>query len=177
MSIKKYIPWVLLLVLLLWNPRKGKIDIVEKHTTDTLIVFKCDTLLVTKVKTVESPSDTVYITIRDSIPVPVPRQEYTFSQQDVFDFRVKGTNVEFLDAKVYPKTVYKTITNETIIIDKAYRSSLFVSAGFSSICGTFAPEASVSLSLKGKWLISTDFAIYRKEPLWGVKVGYNILHK
>ena len=86
---RKFIPWVIvacLCVLLLWSlntDSREPVVITERHT-DTLTVVKHDTVEVTKVVTVveKEPSDTVYLTIRDSIFVPVPRQEYTFSEPD-----------------------------------------------------------------------------------------------
>lgn len=185
MSIKHIlIPWAIvgvLVVLLMWslNVDSGEPTVTEKHTTDTLTVVKHDTTVITKVitKVKKEPLDTVYITVRDSIYVPVPRQEYTFSEPNMFDFRVKGFEVEFLDARVYPKTVYQTITNETTRTITTYKSSLFVYGGFSSICGTFTPKVGLSLSLKGKWLFGADIGLYKKEPTWGINVGYNILHK
>lgn len=184
MNLKGIIPWIIvavLAVLLVWslNVDSGEPTVILERHTDTLTVVKHDTIKVTKVVTVveKEPADTVYLTVRDSIFIPVPRQEYTFSEPDLFDFRVKGFGVEFLDAKVYPKTVFETITNETTTTVTKYKSSLFVNAGFSSICGTFSPQIGISLSLKGKWLISGDLGLYNKNPYVGAKVGYNILQK
>ena len=178
----KILPWAIvacLCVLLLWslNVDCGEPTGTTERHTDTLVVVKHDTTVITKVKIVKEPADTVYITVRDSIPVPVPRQEYTFSKKDVFDFKVKGFDVEFLEANVYPKTVYKTVTNETTTTITKYKSSLFVFGGFSWICGDFSPKVGVSLSLKGKWLISGDLGLYRKEPIYGLSVGYNVLNR
>ena len=178
----KILPWAIvacLCVLLLWslNVDCGEPTGTTERHTDTLVVIKHDTTVITKVKIEKEPADTVYITVRDSIPVPVPRQEYNFSEPDMFDFRVRGYMVEFLDAKVYPKTVYETIYEQNTTTIMKYRSSLFVFGGFSSICGDFSPKVGVGLSLKGKWLISGDLGLYRKEPIWGVNVGYNVLQK
>jgi hypothetical protein len=175
-----FFPWVIvgvLGVLLFWslNTESGEPVVIERHTTDTLVVVKHDTTVITEVKIEKEPADTVYITVRDSVRVPIPRQEYTFSERDLFDFRVKGYGVEFLDAKVYPKTVYNTIFEETSTTVTKYRSSLFVFGGFSAICGDFSPKVGVGLSLKGKWLISADLGLYQKEPIYGVSVGYNVL--
>lgn len=178
----KILPWAIvgvLGVLLLWslNTESGEpVETTERHT-DTLVVVKHDTTVITKVKIEKEPSDTVYITVRDSIYVPIPRQEYTFSDQNMFDFRVRGYMVEFLDAKVYPKTIYETIYEQNTTTITKYESSLFVFGGFSAICGDFSPKIGVGLSLKGKWLISGDFGLYKNEPIWGVNVGYNILQK
>ena len=178
------LPWAIvgvLGVLLLWslNTDSGEPVVITERHTDTLTIVKHDTVEVTKVvtKVEKEPTDTVFLTVRDSIYVPIPRQEYTFSEPDMFDFRVKGFGVEFLDAKVYPKTVFETIYEQNTNTVTKYRSSLFVFGGFSSICGDFSPKVGVGLSLKGKWLISGDFGLYKKEPIWGVNIGYNVLQK
>ena len=182
MGIKGFIPWIcvgVLVVLLVWSlGTKGeKPAVIEKHTTDTLVVIKHDTTVITKVITKKEPADTVYITIRDSIPFPVPRQEYTFSEPDFFDFRVKGFDVEFLDAKVYPKTEYRTVidTKETTVTK--YKSSLFVNAHLERFSETFIPSVGVSMSFKGEWLVGAKVGLYENKPLYGGYVGYNILNK
>lgn len=178
------LPWAIvgvLGVLLLWslNTESGEPIVITERHTDTLTIVKHDTVEVTKVvtKVEKEPADTVYVTVRDSIPVPIPRQEYTFSEPNLFDFRVKGFGVEFLDANVYPKTVYETIYKENTNTITKYRSSLFIFGGFSSICGDFSPKVGVSLSLKGKWLISGGISLYQKQPMYDATIGYNILHK
>lgn len=179
---QKAIPWIIVAVLcglLIWSlcVDSGEPTVVTERTTDTLVVTKVDTVAITKVVTKKEPADTVYITVRDSIPVPVPRQEYTFSKKDVFDFKVKGFDVEFLEANVYPKTVYKTITNETTTTITKYKSSLFVFGGLDRICGAFAPNMGLSLSFKGKWLIGAKIGLLEDKPYWGFNIGYNILQK
>lgn len=178
------LPWAIvgvLGVLLLWslNTESGEPIVITERHTDTLTIVKHDTVEVTKVvtKVEKEPADTVYVTFRDSIPVPIPRQEYTFSEPNLFDFRVKGFGVEFLDANVYPKTVYETIYKENTNTITKYRSSLFVFGGFSSICGDFSPKVGVSLSLKGKWLISGGISLYQNQPMYDATIGYNILQK
>ena len=152
--------------------------ITERHT-DTLTIVKHDTVEVTKVvtKVEKEPADTVYVTVRDSSTVPIPRQEYTFSEPNMFDFRVKGYMVDFLDAKVYPKTVYETICEQNTTTVTKYKSSFFVFGGFSAICGDFSPKVGVGLSLKGKWLISGGISLYQKQPMYDATIGYNILQK
>lgn len=176
------LPWAIvgvLGVLLLWslNTESGEPIVITERHTDTLVVVKHDTTVITEVKIEKEPADTVYIKVRDSNPVPIPRQEYTFSKPDMFEFRVRGYMVDFLEAKVYPKTVYETIYEQNTTTVTKYRSSLFVFGGFSSICGDFSPKAGVGLSLKGKWLISADLGFYQKKPIYSATVGYNILWK
>lgn len=178
------LPWAIvacLCVLLLWslNTDSGEPVVITERHTDTLTIVKHDTTVITKVvtKVEKEPADTVYITVRDSILVPVPRKEYTFSEPDMFDFRVKGYMVEFLGANVYPKTVYETVYEQNTTTVTKHKSSLFVFGGFSSIHGDFFPKAGVSLFLKGKWLISGDLTLYRETPIYSATIGYNVLQK
>jgi hypothetical protein len=168
-----------LVVLLFWslNTESGEPIVVERHTTDTLVVVKHDTTVITEVKIEKEPADTVFITVRDSIRVPVPRKQYTFSEPDLFEFSVNGFAVEFVDAKVYQNTIYRTIVEENTTTVTKYRSSLFVFGGFSSVCGEFSPKLGVGLSLKGKWLISGDLGLYQKTPIYSATIGYNVLQK
>jgi hypothetical protein len=178
------LPWAIvgvLGVLLLWSlntDSREPVVITERHT-DTLTIVKHDTVEVTRVvtKVEKEPADTVYVTVRDSIPVPILRQEYTFSEPNLFDFRVRGYMVDFLDAKVYPKTVYETIYEQNTTTVTKYRSSLFVSAHLERFSDTFIPSIGVSLSLKGRWLIGAKIGLIENEPLYGGYVGYNILQK
>lgn len=178
----KILPWAIvgvLGVLLLWslNTESGEPVVITERHTDTLTIVKHDTTVITKVKIEKAPADTVYITVRDTVTIPIVRQEYTFSEPNMFDFRVKGYMVDFLDAKVYPKTVYETIYEQNTTTVTKYKSSLFVFGGFSSICGDFSPKVGVGLSLKGKWLISADLGLYQKTPIYSATVGYNVLQK
>ncbi len=178
----KILPWAIvgvLGVLLLWslNTESGEPIVITERHTDTLIVVKHDTTVITKVKIEKEPADTVFLTVSDSILVPVPRQEYTFSEPNMFDFRVRGYMVDFLDAKIYPKTVYETIYEQSTTTVTKYRSSLFVFGGLDRICGTFAPNIGASISLRGKWLIGAKIGLYEDSPYWGFNVGYNILQK
>lgn len=180
----KILPWAIigvLGVLLLWslNTDSGEPSVITERHTDTLTVVRHDTVEVTKVvtKVEKEPADTVYITMRDTVFIPVPRKEYTFSEPDIFDFRVKGFEVEFLDAKVYPKTVYETIYEQNTTTVTKYKSSLFVFGGFSSIFEDFSPKVGFGLSLKGKWLIQGDISLYQKKPIYSATVGYNVLQK
>ena len=100
-----------LVVSLGWSLSKdsGEPIVVEKHTTDTLKTVVRDTTYITKVitKVEKEPADTVYIEAKGNDTVPIVRQDFTFSEPDVFDFKVRGSEVEFLEAKVYPRRYIK----------------------------------------------------------------------
>lgn len=179
-----FIPWVIvgvLGVLLIWSLSvdSGEPTVVEKHTTDTLVFERVDTLYITDVvtKIEKEPSDTVYITTRDSILVPVPRREYAFSEPDVFDFSVKGYDVEFLDAKVYPKTVYKTVTNT--IEREIYKDArnCYLGVGIWAFDREIVPTVNLTIKTRNKWLFGANIGYYDKSAIYGVNLSYKIIGK
>ena len=181
---KKAIPWIIVAVLcglLIWSlcVDSGEPTVVTERTTDTLVVTKVDTVAITKVvtKIEKESSDTVYLTVRDSIPVPVPRKEYTFSKPDMFDFKVKGFEVEFLEANVYPKTVYKTITNtvETTIYKDPW--NLYFGAGIWAFNKDIVPTLNLTLKTPKRWLISLNTGYYNGGFIYGGQFSYKILGK
>lgn len=181
---RKFIPWAIvgvLVVLLLWSlntDSREPVVITERHT-DTLHRIVHDTTVITKVITVveKEPSDTVYLTIRDSIFVPVPRQEYTFSEPNLFDFRVKGFGVEFLDAKVYPKTVYETITStvETTVYKDTW--NLYLGAEIWAFNRQVVPSVNLTLKTPKKWLLGAKIGYYEGGIVYGGQISYKILGK
>lgn len=181
---KRFIPWAMvgiLGVLLIWSLKvdSGEPTVVERHITDTLVTERVDTVYITKVvtKIEKEPSDTVYLTVRDSILVPIPRQEYIFSEPDMFDFRVKGYGVEFLGAKVYPKTVFETVTNtvEKEIYKNAWNSYLGV--GIWAFNKEVVPTVNLMVKAPNRWLFGANIGWYNKQPIYGGSVNYKILGK
>ena len=170
-----------LVVLLGWSLNKdsGEPIVVEKHTTDTLKTVVRDTTYITKVitKVEKEPSDTVYIKVNGANPTPIPRQDYTFSEPYLFDFKVRGCEVEFLDAKVYPKTIYQTITN-TIEKEITLRQwDCYLGGGFLHFNDAWIPNIALTVKSPENWLFSGNLGIYQKAPLVGATIQYKITHK
>lgn len=176
------LPWLIvgaLVVLLIWslNTDSGEPVVIEKHTTDTLRFEKIDTITITKIVEVEKRvTDTTYIIIRDSIPVPIFLSEYQFKEDGLFEFKVKGFDVSFISANIYQKTTTQVVETTTTKTTKQSKSALFVYGGFLAVSETFCPDIGVGLSLKNKWLISGNIALYNKKPIYGVHVGYNMFN-
>lgn len=181
-KVKETLPWAIvacLCVLLLWSLRVdcGEPTVITERHTDTLVVVKHDTTVITRVKIEKEPADTVYITVRDSILVPIPRQEYTFSEPNMFDFRVRGYMVDFLDAKVYPKTVFQTITNtvETTIYKDSW--NLYFGVGILAFNKEIVPTLNLTLKSPKMWLISLNTGYYNGSFIYGGQFSYKILGK
>lgn len=183
MKFRDILPWLIvgaLVVLLVWllNTDSGEPVVIEKRTTDTLVTERIDTVTITKVVEVEKKVvDTTYITVRDSILVPILLSEYQFKEDGIFEFRVKGFDVSFISAEVYPKTVTQIVETTTNTTVRENKSALFIYGGFSVISEDFSPKIGLALSMKNKWLIGADVGYFKKHAMITATVGYNMLNK
>ena len=94
----------------------SRTEVIEVTSTDTVTVTRIDTVVVerpTPVKVVEKRTDTLTVYRgTDTLYVPVPISRYSF-RDSLYALDVSGFNVTLDRLEVYPRTVYKTITNTT----------------------------------------------------------------
>lgn len=166
----------LLAVLSISLCRPERVETVVKHTTDTLEVVVKDTVEITKVVTEvkKEPADTVWITVNDTTYVPVPMREYQFSSDGMFEFRVKGYNVDFIGCTIYPEVVYRTITNtiEKEILVKKW--DFYLGAGFYAINEDVIPKVSFAAKTPNRWLFEANAGYYRKSFAYGTTIYYSL---
>lgn len=125
--------------------------VVEVKTTDTVTVTVIDTVVIEKphpVRVVDKRTDTITVYRgADTILVPFPISLYSF-RDSLYSLDVSGFNVTLERLEVYPRTVYKTITNTTerTVTDKK-RWGIGVQAGYGYNFGTskFNPYVGVGI--------------------------------
>ena len=104
-----------------------------KVTSDTLIGVKTDTSKHVLPKPVIKDSlriDTLYITIRDSIPVPVPIPiERKVYQSEEYRAEISGFRPVLECIEVYSKTITKTVTNT---VEKDWKG-LFTAGAYADV--------------------------------------------
>lgn len=166
---------VLVLVLGLVLKRPEKVITETKYLTDTTTVTKIDTVEVTKIVEVEKRVvDTTYITVRDSILVPIPMSEYRFFQKGLYDITAYGYNVSLSNITVFPKTVYHTVTNtveKEVLVNKY---SLYLGGGIWAFNGEVIPKVSLALKTKNRWLFEASAGYYDKAWIYGATAYYEL---
>ncbi len=122
-------------------------EVRETVRTDTLTVVRVDTVVVEKpvpVRVAEKepvyiqvpvPGDTVFLP-GDTLTAPVPIYQYSF-RDSLYALDVSGFNVTLDRLEVYPRTIYRTVTNtvERTITDKK-RWGIGLQAGYGYNFGT-----------------------------------------
>lgn len=168
---------LLLYVLGLAFSRPEKVVTEVKHTSDTVEVIVHDTVTVTKVVTeVITNVDTLYLYVNDTTYVPVPINEYEFSSDMLFRFRVKGYNVDFIDATIYPEIVYRTVTN-TVEKEVVVRTwDLYLGGGIWAFNNGLTPSVALSIKAPKNLLFGANLGYGKEGLLVGGTIQYKITH-
>ena len=165
---------VLVIVLGLVLRRPEKVITETKYITDTTTIEKIDTVEVTKIVEVEKKVvDTTYITVRDSILVPIPMSEYRFFQKGLYDITAYGYNVSLSNIIVFPKTVYQTVTNtvEKEVVVNNYE--IFLGLGIWRFKDEWIPNIGLAVRAPKNLLFTANLGYYDKSLLYGGTVYYN----
>lgn len=126
----------------------GKEVIREVMTTDTLVVYRTDTVHIDRpVPTLVTTADTLYI--RDTVTqtviaqLPVETKLYTDS---LYRAQISGVrpNLDFVE--VFPRTEYKYIYQTETISQKPKKWGLGVSAGYAFTGSKMQPYIGVGIS-------------------------------
>lgn len=160
--------------------RPVQVSEVVKHTTDTLIVVKRDTITTTKIVEVVKDRvvvDTAYIRVNDTVFVPVPISSYHFRENDQYDIMARGYNVSLESVTVFPKTVYKTTTSTTETIKTVEAFALYAGAGLWCYNNAMIPHASIAAKIPKNWIISADFGYYNSNVIFGGTALYKFTKK
>ncbi|WP_283391539.1 DUF6808 domain-containing protein [Millionella massiliensis] len=110
-----------------------------KTGTDTVMLpVKCDT---DTVKTSVDSDSTLF-------NVPIPIYQYSF-RDSLYFLKVSGFNVEIDEFEVYPRTVYKTITNTTVkTVTDTKRWGIGVQAGYGYNFGSEKPGPYIGIGVQ-----------------------------
>lgn len=127
-------------------------EIVEKQTSDTITITRIDTVVVERpvpVRVVEKRTDTLILYRgTDTLYVPVPIHQYSF-RDSLYALDVSGFNVTLDRLEVYPRTVYKTITNTTErTIQEKKRWGIGLQAGYGYYFGSGKSGPYVGIGLQ-----------------------------
>lgn len=165
---------VLALILGLVLKRPEKVITETKYLTDTTFVERIDTVEITKNVEVEKRVvDTTYITVRDSILVPIPMSEYRFFQKGLYDITAYGYNVSLSNITVFPKTVYQTVIN-TVEKEVTITSwDIYGGFGIWRFKDEWIPNIGLAVKAPKNLLFTANLGYYDKDLLYGGTLYYN----
>lgn len=144
--------------------------IVHSVKTDTVVVVKYDTLVVSKLVPVERlVVDTVYL--NKDISLPVERLRY--SKENEYDIWVSGIKASVDSVRFYTPTIERTVTR-TITVERETGSWACVPyMGFKAFGGSLSPNIGLMLETPKSWVLGAEMGYSKAyKTHWGVNVGY-----
>lgn len=165
---------VLVAICVILFNREQKVEVVEKCVTDTLFITRIDTIVHTNVKyQKEVVIDTIYVSDAKEVFLPITQKHYSSSES--YDVWVSGYKPNLDSIVTYPKTIYQTITNETIREIEINRLNLYAYLGFKRFSNEYIP--SIGLMVKGRknGLYGIEIGVNGGNDIfWGINVGYKL---
>lgn len=172
-----YIIIIVLLVLLFFSLTNKKVEVVEKHTTDTITITRIDTFKAsTDTFLSEMIVDTIYIEKSSEKGLELIRTQ-KYYRGDNYSAWVSGYNPSLDSIETYNRIVNNTITNE--IVKEVYpkRTDLYLNFGSLYINNQFAPNIGGSIKFRNNLVIGANVGIYDKKPYYGLNFGFKLNNK
>ena len=163
---------VLVALLCLSLNKDKKVEVVERRVTDTLCITLVDTIYERYIEYIEKKTiDTLYLS--NDIKLPIEQKHY--QNNGVYDAWVSGYQPQLDSIITYPKTIYQTITNETIREIEIKRWNFYTYMGFNYFCNTWNPSVGImAKSAKNTTMYGFEVGLIDKSAYLGFKFGYNI---
>lgn len=174
---KKYIPYILiavLLVSLIVSLTNRKEVIIEKTTSDTVTIVKLDTVKV-KIPTfiTETIIDTVYVEKDENgeYTIPISQRYY---KDSLYEAWVSGYRPNLDSLNIFRKTITNTITNTVTKEIYPKTTDLYLNVGSDYIGKQFAPNVGLAVKFRNDLMIGGNVGYYDNSVYYGIKVGYKL---
>ena len=144
--------------------------IVRSVKTDTVVVVRYDTLVVSKLVPVERlVVDTVYLS--GDISLPVERLRY--SKENEYDIWVSGIKASVDSVRFYAPAIERTVTR-TITVERKDGSWACVPyMGFKAFSGSVSPNIGLMLETPKSWVLGAEIGYSKAhKAYWGVNIGH-----
>lgn len=174
---KTYIPYIVIAVLLVafgFSLTNRKEVVIERTTSDTVVIVKLDTVKI-KIPTFirETIVDTVLIEKDENgdYLIPITQKYY---KDESYEAWVSGYKPNLDSINTFSKTYTNTITNT--VTKEIYPKTMdfYLNAGTDYILGKFAPNIGLSVKFKNGIMLSGNVGYYDKSAYYGAKIGYKL---
>lgn len=156
--------------------RNRNVEVVTECVIDTLLTIKTDTLkLKDTVYVQKKVIDTVFIDVNNQTSLSLPIEQKLYSKEGVYNAWVSGYNAKLDSIYTFPRTEYKTITQETTKKVEYSRWGAYPFMGLKSFKGGFEPSVGIAVKSPKKWLYMVEVGLDdNRNVFYGFNIGYNI---
>lgn len=148
----------------------------EQVTTDTVVIFRTDTITEYVFKEVEKKTiDTIYIKALNKPFLALPVVSKHFAKENLYDLWISGVEPLKMDSiKLYQQSKQETIVITDKSLLKPKTNSLFANAGIISFNGVLSPRVGISIKTKKERLYGLEIGSCNGKMFYGVNVGFKI---
>lgn len=174
---KKYIPYILiavLLVSLIVSLTNRKEVIIEKTTSDTVTIVKLDTVKV-EIPTfiTETIIDTVYVEKDENSGYIIPISQ-RYYKDSLYEAWVSGYRPNLDSLNIFRKTITNTITNTVTREIYPKTTDWYLNVGSDYIGKQFAPNVGLAVKFRNDLMIGGNVGYYDKSVYYGLKFGFKL---
>lgn len=177
-EMKKYIPYVIIAVLLVSlfvSLTNRKEVVIEKITSDTVYITKIDTFKALQpIFKRDTIVDTIFIENNAENGLKLPITQRYYSEPNRYDIWVSGYKPNLDSCNIYNQTKYVTITNTVTkeIYPKA--TDFYLSTRVGYIKNQISPNIGLDIKFRNDMMIGGEIGYYDKGMTYGIKIGYKL---
>lgn len=167
---------VVLVAFLTLSISKKKHDYKDvKSVTDTLVVYRIDTIVeyIPKYKE-KKTTDTIYIPSNNKPLLPIHIEQKHYSMDGMYDAWISGYKPTMDSIKVYPKTIYSTITNDVTREVVLREWNLYTYMGFKQLSNEWLPSIGLIVKSPKNLMYGVEIGAIDGNMYYGLQFGYKI---
>lgn len=174
---KKYFPYIIIAVLsvcLLFSMTNKKVEVRERHTTDTLTINRIDTF---KAEIETFVYDTIIRTIyipnnsNNGLELPITQRYY---KSDMYECWISGYKPVLDSLNTFNRTTERVITKEVVRNVYPKKTLLYFDIGATVIDRKVSPNFGLSLKFKNDMILGAKVGYYEKSPYYGLNLGFRL---
>lgn len=163
------------LSIMFHNATSKNMQVVEKHSVDTLIVVRTDTIVRYEPKYITQKvikHDTLFVTKDSVVYLPVTQRFY--SEKGIYDVWVSGYEPKLDSIKTYRQREIVTIDRFVEREVEKNKYELYLYGGLNAVQKDLMPKVGITLMTPQKVYYGVDFGLYQKQIVYGVNIGFKV---
>lgn len=156
----------------LLNKQKDYVVKIEQKI-DTIIIYDTITRYVPKY-IVKKTIDTIYLPSSENGVVAIPIEQRYYREEGVYDAWISGYKPTMDSIKVYPKTIYSTITNDVTREIVLREWNLYTYMGFKQLSNEWLPSIGLIVKSPKNLMYGVEIGAIDGNMYYGLQFGYKI---
>lgn len=170
-----FIVLVLVASLYLLFSNHKKTEIVEKCVTDTLVIFKTDTIVQYEPKYItKRVTDTLYLPSDSNKQQPLVIEQKHYQDKGIYDAWISGYNAQLDSIKTYQQVKETTITNTITKEIEINRLNIYPYMGINNFNGSINPTIGIAFKMPKNTMYMGEIGSIDGKMYYSLRIGFKI---